>query len=91
MLMLLIRLRAILILSTFEQIVLLKPRVYTPTLKNIRWYAISKSLRTTGLEHNNNILDHKRNENTLCWKDEFCSEKWLINLSLYYLTAKLRK
>jgi len=50
MLMLLIRLFAILILSTFwANYVLLKPGVYTPTLKNIRWYAISKSLRTTDL------------------------------------------
>jgi len=50
MLMLLISLYAILILSTFwANYILLKPGVYTPTLKNIRWYAISKSLRTTGL------------------------------------------
>jgi len=30
--------------------VFLKPGVYTPTLKSIRWYAIAKSLRTTDVE-----------------------------------------
>jgi len=33
------------------------------------------------VEHNN-ILDRKRNENAVCWKDEFSNEWWLINLSL---------
>jgi len=58
MLMLLIRLYAILILSTFwANYILLKPGAYTPTLKNIKWLknikkktSISKSLRTTVLE-----------------------------------------
>ena len=51
MLMLLIRLCAIFIFSTFEQITFFwNQACYTATLKNIRWYTISKSLRTTALD-----------------------------------------
>jgi len=27
------------------------------------------------------ILDHKTNEKALCWKDEFSSDYWLINMT----------